>query len=111
MHIDPEDGVEKLMLRSYRQLEKPSVPDVPEGEYNPQCPPKCGENNPNCDYPLKTPDEREPVEKWETCYNDGSYIEDDTPPPSGVTKIGTSILIFAIIIALIIAIFIKILKK
>ena len=111
MHVDPEDGVEKLMLRSYRQLEKPSVPDVPEGQDNPQCPPKCGENNPNCDYPLKSSDEREPVEKWETCYNDGSYTEDDTPPSQGVTKIGTSILIFAIIIGLIFAIFIKIIKK
>jgi hypothetical protein len=111
MHIDPEDGVEKLMLRSYRQLEKPSIPDVPEGEPNPQCPPKCGEGNYRCDYPLKTPDEREPVEKWEPCYNDGSYIEDDTPPSSGITKIGTTILIFAIIIGLIFAIFIKIIKK
>lgn len=110
MHVDPEDGVEKLMLRSYRQLEKPSVPEYPEGQDNPSCPPKCGEGNPNCDYPLTN--EREPVEKWEPCYNDGSYYtEDDTPPPSGVTKIGTSILIFAIIIGLIFAIFIKIIKK
>jgi hypothetical protein len=106
-----EDGVEKLMLRSYRQLDKPSIPNFPEGEFNPACPPKCGENNPNCDYPLKSDDDREPVEKWETCYNDGDYTQDDTPPPQGMTKIGMSLLIFAIIIGLIFAIFIKIIKK
>jgi hypothetical protein len=111
MHVDPEDGEEKLMLRSYRQLEKPSVPEYPPGEDNPACPPKCGEGNPNCDYPLKTPDEREPVEKWESCYNDGTYVDDETPPSSGLGKIGMSLLIFAIIIGLIFAIFIKIIKK
>jgi hypothetical protein len=99
------------MLRSYRQLEKPSVPEYPPGTDNPACPPKCGENNPNCDYPLKNPDEREPVEKWETCYNDGNYVEDETPSSPGLGKIGMSLLIFAIIIGLIFAIFIKIIKK
>lgn len=111
MHVDPEDGVEKLMLRSYRQLEKPSVPEYPPGEDNPACPPKCGEGNPNCDYPLSSPDQREPVEKWETCYNDGNYVEDETPSSSGIGKIGMSLLIFAIIIALIFVLFIKIIKK
>lgn len=108
MHIDPEDGVEKLMLRSYRQLEKPSVPDVPPGQYNPLCPPKCGENNYNCDYPLKSEDEREPVEKWEPCYNEGDGTEDNTPPNADITKIGFTILIFAIFFALLFSIVIKI---
>lgn len=111
MHVDPEDGIEKLMLRSYRQLEKPSIPEYPPGEFNPSCPPKCGEGNPNCDYPLSSPDQREPVEKWELCYNDGNYLEDETPSSGGVPKIGMSILIFSIIIALIFSLFIKIIKK
>ena len=111
MHVDPEDGVEKLMLRSYRQLEKPSVPDVPPGKDNPLCPPKCGEDNYNCDYPLKSEDERELVEKWEPCYNEDNNFEDDSPPSTDITKVGFSILIFALIFAMVFSVIIKILKK
>ena len=107
-HIDPEDGVEKLMLKQVRQITSPSIPNVPLGD-NPLCPPKCGENNPLCDYPLK-PDDKIPIEQWIACpYSEPE--ENDSPPSPSKVKIGITIFIFAILLALIFSLFIKIIKK
>jgi len=106
-HIDPEDGIEKLMLKQVRQITSPSIPNV-SGD-NPFCPPKCGENNPMCDYPLK-PEDKEPMEKWIICpYSEPE--ENESPPPPSKAKIGITIFIFSILLAFVISVIIKIIKN
>lgn len=104
------DGVDKMMLRRYRQLLAPSVPNVPPGKENPYCPPKCGEDNWLCQDSSLSPNDREPIEKWIDCPYD-TPLNNDNTPPSNPTKIGLSILIITILVALAVSIIIKIIKK
>jgi hypothetical protein len=111
MHVDPEDGQEKLMLRTYLQLLTPSIPNLPPGPNNPLCPPKVPDySNVGPDSEPSITDKRQKVEEWIPCPNP-NFNEDESPPKSGMTKIGVSILIFTIIFGLIISLFIKIIKK
>jgi len=110
MHIDPEDGVEKLMLKRYRQLKAPSIPTLPLGKDNPYCPPKCGEDNWRCEEANLSPSDKEPIEKWILCPYD-SLPENDNTPPDNPTNTGVSMLVVAILAALAISIIIKIIKK
>jgi hypothetical protein len=110
MHVDPEDGVEKLMLKRYRQLKAPSIPTLAPGADNQYCPPKCGENNSSMCKEGATSSDREIVEKWIICPYD-TLPEDDITPPNNPTNTGFSMIVITILIALAISVIIKLIKK